>query len=111
GGGPPGSGPGGAPFSPNAGWGRAPIPPSARGGTLGPPAPKFHSRDAATRQQAVRPSHSDGDQSLTPERPQAPAVIDSDSLTRSIQVEQLTCTIGAELGNVNLGVASRDPEL
>ncbi len=29
----------------------------------------------------------------------------------SIRVEPLTCTIGAELGNVNLGVASRDVEL
>ena len=29
----------------------------------------------------------------------------------SIKVEALTCTIGAELSNVNLGVASRTPEL
>jgi len=29
----------------------------------------------------------------------------------SIKVEPLTCTIGAELSNVNLGVASRSPEL
>ena len=29
----------------------------------------------------------------------------------SIRVEPLTCTIGAELGNVNLGAASRDVEL
>jgi len=29
----------------------------------------------------------------------------------SIRVEPLTCTIGAELSNVDLGVASRDPEL
>ena len=29
----------------------------------------------------------------------------------SIQVEPLTCSIGAELSNVNLGAASRDPEL
>jgi taurine dioxygenase len=29
----------------------------------------------------------------------------------SIKVEPLTCTIGAELSNVNLGVASRDPAL
>jgi taurine dioxygenase len=41
----------------------------------------------------------------------APAVVDSRSLTRSIRVEPLTCAIGAELGNVNLGVASRDPGL
>jgi len=29
----------------------------------------------------------------------------------SIKVEPLTCTIGAELSNVNLGAASRDPGL
>jgi taurine dioxygenase len=40
-----------------------------------------------------------------------PAIVKSGSLTRSIQVEPLTCTIGAELGNVNLGAASRDPDL
>jgi taurine dioxygenase len=38
--------------------------------------------------------------------PAAPAVN-----TRTIKVEQLTCAIGAELSNVNLGVASRDPGL
>src|SRR6187549_1438174 len=38
--------------------------------------------------------------------PAAPAVISE--LSRSIRVEQLTCAIGAELVNVNLGVASRD---
>ncbi len=43
--------------------------------------------------------------------PDGPAVIDSASLTRSIQVEPLTCTIGAELSNVDLGVASRDRAL
>ncbi|RZU02435.1 taurine dioxygenase [Rivibacter subsaxonicus] len=32
-------------------------------------------------------------------------------LKHSIKVEPLTCTIGAELSNVNLGVASRDPAL
>ena len=49
----------------------------------------------------------------TPEThlPAAPAVVKSGSLTRSIRVEPLTCAIGAELGNVNLGVASRDPDL
>ena len=36
----------------------------------------------------------------------------ADSSTRgSIKVDPLTCTIGAELSNVNLGVASRDPGL
>ena len=40
----------------------------------------------------------------------APA-ISRTGMRGSIKVEQLTCTIGAELSNVNLGVASRDPEL
>jgi taurine dioxygenase len=39
----------------------------------------------------------------------APAVVLASSLGASIRVEQLTCAIGAELQNVNLGVASRDP--
>ena len=39
---------------------------------------------------------------------QAPAIIDTKSRLRSLQVEPLTCAIGAEIGNVNLGVASRD---
>ncbi len=38
----------------------------------------------------------------------APAQV---SARGSIKVEPLTCTIGAELSNVNLGVASRDPGL
>jgi len=41
----------------------------------------------------------------------APAVVASTSLASSIRVEPLTCTIGAELSNVDLGVASRDPAL
>jgi len=41
----------------------------------------------------------------------SPAIVRSDALSRSIKVEQLTCAIGAELSNVNLGVASRDPGL
>jgi taurine dioxygenase len=40
--------------------------------------------------------------------PKAPAQITGRG---SIRVEPLTCTIGAELSNVDLGVASRDPEL
>jgi taurine dioxygenase len=44
-------------------------------------------------------------------RPAAPAVVAASSLQRSIRVEPLTCAIGAELGNVNLGVASRDADL
>jgi taurine dioxygenase len=39
----------------------------------------------------------------------APAVISAGR--QSIRVEPLTCAIGAELSNVNLGVASRSPEL
>ncbi len=38
----------------------------------------------------------------------APAVVRATSLGGSIHVEPLTCTIGAELGNVNLGVAAED---
>jgi len=41
----------------------------------------------------------------------APAVVAADSLKSAIRVEPLTCTIGAELSNVNLGAASRDPAL
>ena len=41
----------------------------------------------------------------------APAVVHAASLPDSIKVERLTCAIGAELSNVNLGVASRDPAL
>jgi taurine dioxygenase len=43
--------------------------------------------------------------------PAAPAVVDASSLLQSIRVEPLTCSIGAELGNVNLGAASRDADL
>ena len=41
----------------------------------------------------------------------APAIVRAASLPDSIKVEPLTCAIGAELLNVNLGVASRDPAL
>ena len=41
----------------------------------------------------------------------APAVVPASSLGASIRVEQLTCALGAELQNVNLGAASRDPAL
>ena len=40
-----------------------------------------------------------------------PAVISPDVLKTSIKVEPLTCALGAELTNVNLGVASRDASL
>jgi taurine dioxygenase len=41
----------------------------------------------------------------------APAVVRATSLGHSIRVEPLTCTIGAELGNVNLGAAAQDDAL
>ncbi len=41
----------------------------------------------------------------------APAIVRTASLRDSIHVEPLTCAIGAELSNVDLGVASRDPAL
>jgi taurine dioxygenase len=42
---------------------------------------------------------------------EAPAVVRPGAFRNSIRVEQLTCAIGAELSNVNLGDASRDPIL
>jgi len=47
----------------------------------------------------------------SPSRPAAPAIIQAASRPDSIRVEPLTCTIGAELSNVQLGAASRDPAL
>src|SRR6516225_6069554 len=47
---------------------------------------------------------------VNPNQP-APALVPAAALQNSIQVEPLTCSIGAELSNVNLGVASRDPAL
>jgi len=41
----------------------------------------------------------------------APGIARAGSLRDSIRVEPLTCAIGAELSNVDLGVASRDPAL
>ena len=41
----------------------------------------------------------------------APAVVSAAALKSSIKVEPLTCTIGAELSNVDLGAASRDATL
>jgi taurine dioxygenase len=43
--------------------------------------------------------------------PERAAIINSTSRLQSIRVEPLTCAIGAEIGNVNLGAASRDKEL
>jgi len=47
---------------------------------------------------------------VNPNQP-APAIVPATALQNSIRVEPLTCSIGAELSNVNLGVASRDPAL
>ncbi len=41
----------------------------------------------------------------------APAVVRASSLTKSIQVNPLTCKIGAELSNVHLGAAAKDDGL
>jgi taurine dioxygenase len=41
----------------------------------------------------------------------APAYIDPSVLKTTPRVEPLTCSIGAEVGNIHLGVASRDPGL
>ena len=41
----------------------------------------------------------------------APAIVRAGSLPDSIHVEPLTHAIGAELSNINLGVASREPAL
>ena len=46
-----------------------------------------------------------------PTRSIAPAVVHAGSLKASITVEPLTCAIGAELTNVDLGAASRDADL
>ena len=43
--------------------------------------------------------------------PTSPAVVSAAALTGSIQVAPLTCTIGAELGNVHLGAAAQDEGL
>lgn len=40
----------------------------------------------------------------------APAVVRATSLGNSIRVEPITCTIGAELSNVNLGAAAEDDQ-
>ena len=47
---------------------------------------------------------------MNPE-PQAPALVRSGTLGAAIQYEPLTASIGAQLLNVKLGDASRDPEL
>jgi len=47
---------------------------------------------------------------MTIDSPAAPAIVRT-ALADTIQVEPLTCAIGAEIRNVNLGVASRHPGL
>src|SRR6186997_3636524 len=42
---------------------------------------------------------------------ESPAIVRAGSLPGSLEVEPLTCAIGAVVSNVNLGVASRSPEL
>jgi taurine dioxygenase len=48
---------------------------------------------------------------MTQDREAAPAVVRSTSLGNSIHVEPLTCSIGAELGNIDLGAAAEDDGL
>ncbi len=48
---------------------------------------------------------------MSQERIAAPAVVRATSLDRAITVDQLTCTIGAELGNVSLAAAAEDAGL
>jgi taurine dioxygenase len=43
--------------------------------------------------------------------PGSPAIVHAGALADSVKFEPLTCTIGAEVSGVNLGVASRDPAL
>jgi taurine dioxygenase len=40
-----------------------------------------------------------------------PAIVRADSLGDAFQVEQLTCTIGAQISNIHLGRAAQDPAL
>ncbi|SFA75530.1 taurine dioxygenase [Collimonas sp. OK607] len=48
---------------------------------------------------------------MTQDLQAAPAVVRATSLSSSIRVEPLTCTIGAELSNVNIGAAAEDDSL
>ena len=50
--------------------------------------------------------HKQGDNPMSTVLDAAPAVIRSSSLTRSLQVNPLTCSIGAELTHVHLGAAA-----
>src|SRR5499433_2088918 len=44
-------------------------------------------------------------------KPEAPAVVHASALQRSLKVEQLTCSIGAEVSNVSLATAAIDDDL
>ena len=44
-------------------------------------------------------------------KPGAPARVSSTARLSAIRVEPLTCTIGAEISNVNIGEAARDADL
>ena len=48
---------------------------------------------------------------MSQERIAAPAVVRATSLDHAITVDQLTCTIGAELGNLSLAAAAQDDGL
>src|SRR5436189_2534302 len=52
-----------------------------------------------------------GDKPMTTLTAAAPGIVRAGSLSDSIHVEPLTNAIGAELSNVDLGAASRDPAL
>lgn len=43
--------------------------------------------------------------------PSSPAKVSPTALASAIKVEQLTCTIGAEITNVNIGVAAQDADM
>lgn len=45
------------------------------------------------------------------DRRSAPAVLRAASLTKSIHVEPMTCTIGAQLSGINLGAVAQDDDL
>lgn len=48
---------------------------------------------------------------MTPTTSSAPALVRAGVLKSSIRVEPLTCSIGAELANIDLGVAAEDDDL
>ena len=48
---------------------------------------------------------------MTTELGMSPAIVRSTSLTRSIEINPLSCSIGAELANVHLGATTEDDDL